>query len=291
VQIANAHLAVEIDSHGAELRSVRTSDTSEWLWNGDPAFWAGRSPLLFPVIGKSPNGCVSIEGVTYAMLPHGFARNLDFSIEAMDKDWVQLSLTESDATRVSFPFSFRLTLTYSLLGSSIRCLARVANNDRRPMPFQFGFHPGLVWPLPNSAGKRHVVTLGNAAEPALHRLDKNLLLDDRELASPFSAGRLVPERAMFDEDAMLFLSGAGDSFCFAAEGGAKVEMKTVNLPHFAIWQQPGAPFLCLEPWHGTEPFAGTGNSLETRHGSVRLEPREQMEFQMDLRLTPAPPAS
>ena len=285
MQIANDHLSVEIAARGAELLSVRTPDGAEWLWHGDPAFWGGRSPLLFPVVGKSPDNAVSIGGVTHPMAPHGFARTLDFVEEAAGPDWARLVLTESDVTRASLPFAFQLTLTYRLDGPSISCLASVANLDSVAMPFQFGFHPGFAWPLPGSAGKPHVVTLGHGGEPALYRLDADKLLIDAPLASPFKAGRLVPERAMFDDDAMLFPTGAGNGFSFAAEGGAKIEMKTANLPHFALWQKPGAPFLCLEPWRGTAPIAGTGNSLESRNGSVSLPPGEQMDFRMELRFT------
>jgi galactose mutarotase-like enzyme len=176
-------------------------------------------------------------------------------------------------------------MTYRLDGASISCLASVSNIDSVPMPFQFGFHPGFVWPLPSSAGKKHVVTLGNGGAPGLYRLDADKLLVDDAQPTPFAAGRLVPDRAMFEDDAMLFPTGAGNSFSFSAEGGARIDMKTANLPNFAIWQKPGAPFLCLEPWRGTAPLAGTGDALETRNGTASLSPGEQMDFRMELKFT------
>ncbi len=285
VQIANDHLRVEIAARGAELRSIRTTDGAEWLWNGDPAFWTGRSPLLFPVIGRSPNNQVSIGGASFPMAAHGFARILDFAEDGSGPDWARFTLDESDVTRASFPYAFQLSMTYRLDGTSVSCLASVTNIDSVPMPFQFGFHPGFVWPLPGSDGKRHTVTLGNGAEPGLYRLNADKLLIDEPHPSPFAAGRLEPDRSMFDDDAMLFPAGAGTSFSFAAEGGARIDMKTANLPNFAIWQKPGAPFLCLEPWHGTAPFSGTGDALETRNGAASLSPGEQMDFRMELKFT------
>lgn len=36
-----------------------------------------------------------------------------------------------------------------------------------------------------------------------------------------------------------------------------------NFPHFALWKQPNAPFLCFEPWQGYADSIDTqGNILE-----------------------------
>lgn len=51
-----------------------------------------------------------------------------------------------------------------------------------------------------------------------------------------------------------------------------------NFPHFGIWKQKDAPFICLEPWHG---FADTKNSsgiLTEKEGLFALEPYESRDF-------------
>lgn len=68
----------------------------------------------------------------------------------------------------------------------------------------------------------------------LWRLDADGLLIDRVKKSPFAAGRLIPESEMVAEDAMLFPDGAGNMIRFAADGGTSVEMRTTNLPNFAL---------------------------------------------------------
>ena len=288
MQIANDRLTVEISERGAELRSLKTHDGAEWLWQGDAAWWTGRSPLLFPVVGRSPGNTVTIAGVPHAMPAHGIARISDFDEEARGSDWVRLVLEDSAASRENYPFAFRLTVTYRLVDATLSIIAGVTNRDSVAMPFQFGFHPGFSWPLPGGAGHRHSITLANGAEPPLYRLDDDKLLVDAALPSPFTAGRLSPEPAMFEADAMLFPTGVGHDVRFGIDNGPGVRMVTANLPHFAIWQKPGAPFLCLEPWHGTAPFADSGNALETRHGSMLLPPGETADFRMELTLTTAP---
>lgn len=287
MQIGNDRLTVEISERGAELRSIRTADGAEWLWQGDPAFWTGRSPLLFPVVGRSPGNTVTIDGRSFPMPAHGVARISDFAEEAHGADWARLVLEDSAASRESYPFAFRLMLTYRLVDSTLSVIAGVTNRDSVPMPFQFGFHPGFAWPLPGGEGRRHLVTLASAAEPPLYRLDAEKLIVDASLPSPFRAGVLAPEPSLFEDDAMLFPSGAGHEVSFGVEHGPEVRMTTANLPHFAVWQKPGAPFLCLEPWHGTAPFAGTGNALERRHGMMLLAPNDTADFRMDLTFVPA----
>jgi galactose mutarotase-like enzyme len=60
-------------------------------------------------------------------------------------------------------------------------------------------------------------------------------------------------------------------------------MSTSSLPAFALWQKPGAPFLCLEPWCGMAPFPSQGAALEARNGSVMMAPNARTVFAMDLR--------
>lgn len=46
--LENENLKVEIDSFGAEIKSVkRKSDNFEYMWCGDKKYWGRTSPVLF----------------------------------------------------------------------------------------------------------------------------------------------------------------------------------------------------------------------------------------------------
>jgi galactose mutarotase-like enzyme len=287
MQISNDVLTLELATRGGELRSIRTADGAEWLWHGDPAWWGGRSPLLFPVVGKSPSDTVTIAGRPYPMPSHGVARISEFVVAESTATSARFVLQPNDETRKSYPFSFRLDISYTLEANRIGIVATVLNRDEAPMPFQFGYHPGFAWPLPGSEGKPHAVTLANGGEPALYRLDTDKLLIPTPHPSPFDAGHLLPHRSQYEDDAMIFVQGAGDHIAFFADGGGRIDMQTQNLPNFALWQKPGAPYLCLEPWHGTAPWADQCDALETRNGALTLAPGESASFRMDLTITPA----
>ena len=52
IRIGNQHLTVDVSSLGAEMQALATIDGLSWLWKGDAAYWTGRSPILFPIVGS-----------------------------------------------------------------------------------------------------------------------------------------------------------------------------------------------------------------------------------------------
>lgn len=262
IRIGNDHLSVEISPLGAEMQSIVTGDGQSWLWDGDAAFWSGRSPVLFPIVGKAPNDHVSIEGHRYPMGQHGFARRSEFELVATGPDHCLFELRSSQSSSSIFPFDFTLALEHRVEGRGVVVTAEVSNADHRPMPFGIGFHPAFVWPLPGCAGAEHSVTLDNGGEPDLVRLSGGLVRPET-LPSPFNKGELVLDHGLFAADAMLFPKGAGAGLRYAA-GGKAIRFTWENLPNFALWSKPGAPFICLEPWRGTAAEVGGSDGLAER---------------------------
>lgn len=262
-RIENEHLSINVSSLGAEMQSITTRDKAEWLWNGNAAFWTGRSPVLFPIVGKAPDDTLLIDGKPHAMAQHGFARRREFSLAAASDTLCRYSLEASDETRAVYPFDFLLSVEHSLDGPTLTVAAEVENHGGAAMPFGFGFHPAFVWPLPGAAGKPHVVTLDNAGAPQRQPLEKGLLSQGRT-SSPFTAGRLVLSSELFVDDALVFPEGAGSGLTFQAEDGPALAFRFENLPNLALWTKPGAPFLCVEPWHGTAAEYGGSRELKDR---------------------------
>ena len=51
ISLRSSELSAEIDPLGAQLSILRDAAGRDLLWNGDAAVWAGRAPLLFPIVG------------------------------------------------------------------------------------------------------------------------------------------------------------------------------------------------------------------------------------------------
>lgn len=69
--IDNGILTVKAGEHGAELQSIIRNGI-EYLWQGDPAFWGRRSPVLFPIVGSVWDGRYRVEGKEFRLGQHGF---------------------------------------------------------------------------------------------------------------------------------------------------------------------------------------------------------------------------
>ena len=277
VRITSDELVAEISSLGSEMQLLQTSDGRDWLWNGDAAFWTGRSPILFPIVGKAPDNHIAVDGISYEMGQHGFARRAEWMLADASTTACRFELESSKATLKIYPFEFLLSLTHSLDGHRLTVTAEVENRDSRPMPFGLGYHPAFLWPLPGAQGKPHTVTLDNGAEPLLTRLEDGLVMQDRQ-PSPFTSGRLTLAYELFETDAMIFAEGAGEGLTYAAEDGPSLKFTFANLPNLALWQKPGAPFLCVEPWHGTAAEAQGSAEMAKRPYTTILPAGEKASF-------------
>lgn len=276
-RLENEQLSIEISSLGAELQSLATKDGRCFLWNGDAAFWNGRSPILFPIVGKAPDDTVLIDGKPYPMAQHGLARRREFTLTAASAQSCCFTLTSNDETKSVYPFDFSLALTYQLAQNTLSVTARVTNTGDDAMPYGIGFHPAFLWPLPGAEGKAHHIMLDNGAEPELLRLSGGLL-DQATQPSPFRAGHLTLDASQYVEDAMIFPQGAGTGLTYEAEGGPSLHFTFKNLPNLALWQKPGAPFICIEPWHGMAAQHGKGSELKDRPYTALLPAGEMADY-------------
>ncbi|WP_375452759.1 aldose 1-epimerase family protein [uncultured Devosia sp.] len=276
-RIGNEQLSVEVSPLGAEMQAITTADGAQWLWHGDGTYWGGRSPILFPMVGKAPNDTISLDGKSYPMSQHGFARRSDFELVAASATSCRFELMATEASREVYPFDFLLAVTHAVEGTAVTVTAEVTNRDQKVMPFGIGFHPAFVWPLSGATTDIHEVRLDNGAEPALIRLEQGLVVP-RELASPFRAGKLVLEHDLFEADAMLFPQGAGAGLTYGCPGGPSIKLDWENLPNLALWSKPGAPFICIEPWHGTAAEVGGSDDLAQRPYAEVLGPGATARF-------------
>ncbi|QPM90236.1 aldose 1-epimerase family protein [Pseudooceanicola algae] len=277
--ISSPDLSVTLSPLGAEMQAITLADGRELLWHGDPAHWSGRAPVLFPIVGRAPDDILSSGGVEAPMKQHGFARRSTFELEEATASLARFVLTDSDESRGVYPFLFRLTLTYRVEGAQLSVLAEVENRDSHDMPFGLGFHPAFAWPLPGAEGEDHHILLRDDAEPALARLTDGYLTDDR-LPSPFDKGLLTVTPDLFEADAMIFPEGSGSELLYAAQGGdaPALRFRFENTPNLGIWTKPGAPFLCIEPWHGMAARQGAGPEITERPNTVRLSPGATQRF-------------
>jgi galactose mutarotase-like enzyme len=104
----------------------------------------GGIPILFPICGNLPANTYTLNGQSYTLKQHGFARELPWEVVDQatdDRASITLSLTSNDQTRAVYPFDFQLLFTYTLEGNKLIAHQRYVNHSDSPMPFSAGFHP------------------------------------------------------------------------------------------------------------------------------------------------------
>jgi galactose mutarotase-like enzyme len=281
IRIESDRLTAEISEAGAELQRLTDSAGRDYLWNGDPTFWAGRAPILFPIVGTLNGNHFRWHGRHYSLPRHGFARRSSFAITEHDRDGLILRLDADDATRAVWPFEFSLEMIYTLRGATLTMTGRVTNRGGDPMPVSFGYHPALRWPLPGAATKDGHVIRFDRPEPAhVRRLDASGLLDPTPRPTPVEGDTLNLNDDLFVEDALIFDNLASRSLVYQGPGTARVLVDFAGMPELGLWMKPGASYLCIEPWQGFSDPAGFTGTLDEKPGLVSIAPGERRSFTM-----------
>lgn len=264
--LENDTLRVEIDSFGAEIKSVkRTADDREYMWQADPKYWGRTSPVLFPFVGAPKNKEYRYEGQTYTMGQHGFARDMEFSCESpSDGNSIWFVIENNEETYAKYPFRFRLHIGYELEKNHVRVLWKVENTDRKPIYFSIGAHPAFNCPIHGETDKvgyglhfghieGNLHHHGNTADGAAVMKDEVLRLAD---------GTVTFTPGFFDKCTYMVEGRQTDEVSLLDDAGAPYVTVRFDAPLFGIWSPEGkdAPFVCIEPWYGrcdAEDFEGS----------------------------------
>lgn len=280
-RIASDRLTAEISEDGAELQRLTDAAGRDYLWDGDPAFWAGRAPILFPIVGSLNGDRFRWRGQDYSLPRHGYARRRRFSVVEQGPDGLVLRLAADDAIRAAWPFDATLDMIFTLGGATLTMTARVTNGGPDPMPTSFGFHPALRWPLPGAPSKAGHVIRFDKPEPApVRRLDAAGLLDPATRPTPVERDTLALDEGLFAEDALIFDALESRRLTYRGPGTAEVAVDFQGMPQLGLWMKPGAGYLCIEPWQGYSDPAGFDGSIDEKPGMVTIAPGESRNFGM-----------
>ena len=250
-------IAVTIQAQGAELSSLRNAGGRELLWQAGPQ-WPRHAPILFPIVGRLKNDTLRHNGKTYPMTQHGFARDRRFAWIEQGPRSCKLALSDDAETRARYPFAFRLEVTYGIDGPDLEVVFEVINTGAEMLPAALGGHPAFNWPLVPGLPKEAYTLTFDKTEPAPIRRLKDGLMRRQPEPNPVEGRTLALTEELFDDDAMIFDQVASTSIRFAATLGPaaatlgpEIEISWRGFRELGIWSKVGgAPFLCIEPWHG-----------------------------------------
>ncbi|RUW71573.1 MULTISPECIES: aldose 1-epimerase family protein [unclassified Mesorhizobium] len=243
-------ISATIVRQGAELVSLRDSEGTELLWQAGPA-WKRHSPILFPIVGRLKGDQLRHRGRSYPMAQHGFARDRRFAWTEQGPRSCTLLLTDDAGTREQYPFAFHLAISYSLRLRQLDVSFTITNTGGETLPASIGGHPAFNWPLlPDLPKTAYQLRFANDESAPIRRLKDGLLLPTPQ-PTPVKGKILALSESLFEEDAVIIDRPASANVRYAAGHGPALEISWQGFRELGIWSRPGgAPFLCIEPWHG-----------------------------------------
>jgi galactose mutarotase-like enzyme len=285
ITISSGALSAEIDPMGAELHSLRDGQGRDLLWNGDPAFWTGRAPLLFPIVGAVNGGQYRLDGRAYPMAKHGFARRSLFEVTEATPASAAFRLADSHETRQVYPFAFRLDVRFEIAGPTLTMRVVVSNPSDRPLPASFGFHPAFRWPLPGAGARADQSIIFDEDETApIRRVGPDGLVRAAGEPSPVEGRRLRLRDGLFEDDALIFERPASRGLRYGGQAGPGLRIDYPDLPYLGVWTKPGAGFIAIEPWAGIADPVGYEGDFRDKPGVFVVAPGAERAFEMSVAL-------
>lgn len=277
IEIRSAALSAAINPHGAELTHLRDAGGRELMTDADPAFWTGHAPILFPIVGAVRDDRYRLDGETYHLGKHGFARHSTFAVIEQGQSRAVFLLQDNDETLAAYPRKFALRITFTIEGATLSITAEIANRETtRTLPASFGFHPAFAWPLPygKPRAEHRIVFAADEPEP-LRELTPGGLIRPTTRPSPLEGGRTLQLRdALFTDDALIWDAVTSQSVRYGAESGPQLHVAFPDTPMLGIWTKPGAAYICIEPWHGIADPVGYDGDFAHKPGVFEVTPGE-----------------
>lgn len=263
-------LEIKTVKKGAELISAKFEGV-EKIHDG-VNFWNRHSPVLFPIVGKLKDGKTQIDGKTYEMGQHGFARDMEFE-EIGENSYV---LKSNEETLKKFPFKFELYISYETTKNKITTKYKVINKDEKNMIFGLGGHPAFICDY--SSGKYRIEFENEEENIEFYQLENGLLKTKPENKRKFlRENRIFLDKRTFENDAIIMKNFSSDDVYLKTETKTILDFHFKNFQYLAIWSKPGASFVCIEPWFNTADKANSNGIFEEKEDLIELKPNQKFE--------------
>ena len=264
----NGILKVEIAETGAEIRRV-TVCGEDAFYDGNPEIWSGVAPVLFPICGGLKNDTYTLNGKSYTIPKHGFARKSLFEVEDAWATGAVFLLRDNADTLKAFPWSFELRIKYTLSGSCINVEYDVFNKSDSKMYMSIGSHE--AYSCPEGIEDYDIIFEKKETLKAFKVVGTSL---SREYDIMLNCGDTLPlYNKYFDIDALVF-SDIKSRFVTLKnrKTGRSISVSFDGCNYLLLWTKPEAPYICIEPWAGIPSFLDEGSEISQKEGINAVEP-------------------
>lgn len=273
--LENEVLHVEVAAKGAELQSIANMLFGiEYLWGGDPAFWAKRSPILFPIVGTLKNNSYFYQGKSYQLPRHGFARDMEFQVEKQNRKEITMLLASNAETKKNYPFDFEFRIRYQLQGDELSTEYLVANTGTQMLLFSVGGHPAFRLPITKETTYAdYYLQFDESENLSRWPISAEGLLQTQPIPVLEDSNRLNLKKSLFYQDALVFKYPASSEISLrSGKTPHGIQFQMGEFPFLGIWSAKDADFICLEPWCGIADSVQSDQHLEHKEGIEKIAP-------------------
>lgn len=273
-QIGNEKLTIQVDSMGAELKSLKKIATGEeFMWEGEPRYWKRTSPILFPLVGGLKGGSFLLNGRRYPMSQHGFARDMEFKLKSQTNHEIWFTLASTEETLDKYPYAFVLEIGYELMEDTLVVKWKVENPSEQPMYFSIGGHPAFRCPIADGAKQADYRIRFEGKESIISNGIRDGLASGEKTEYPLEDGCFWITKHLFDVDTFVIEDGQVHQVSLLKPDGTAYVTVDFDAPLVGIWSPPGkeAPFVCIEPWYGRCDAIDFEGTWEEREWGQHLE--------------------
>jgi galactose mutarotase-like enzyme len=278
IQLSNGILSLAVDEKGAQMRSLCDERTGrEYLWQADAAVWGRTAPILFPAVGKMHGDGFIHAGERYPMAKHGFVRDAEFIADVLKEDYLVLSYSPDENVKKCYPFDFEFTAKFALDGSALVFAYEVENKGKKPMYFSLGAHPGF-----NISFGDKVVFESEESLTALYFNEADRPNPDAAPVTLEKENTIEITEDFFEKGSLCFPPVNSESVSLvSADGEEYLHMHFGKVPHLWLWAKAGAPYICIEPWHGADETVPV-DVLKDKKGIVSLDAGKKFVFEIKI---------
>ncbi len=286
--LENEYLQLCFRSIGGEITSIKSKSGMEYLWQGDPAYWAGQAPVLFPICGSLRNNTASIGNNSTCHMPrHGIARKREFQLEELSTNSITFTLHSDEITKESYPYDFSLQITYSLEKNTIITSYHIKNESNVPMPFFIGGHPAFHCPLSHGESfEDYVVEFEQVENTSCPGLDMTTGIIDPSIRIPcLENEKILPlKHDLFYKDSLIFDKLKSRQVQLkSVKSNHGIEFTFQDFDYFILWSSYNdGPFVALEPWTGLSTCKDEDDVFEHKRGVRILNSQESVTLQYSI---------
>ncbi len=273
-------------SFGGELISFKLEGI-EKIHQGEEArdengkvYWKRHSPVLFPIVGKLKRNQTMINGRTFEIMQHGFARDMQYEPITKLDNFHSYVLKSNKYTMARYPYEFELYNTYRQEENKLIYIYKVINTGTTNMPFGLGSHPAFKIDQDDLIKGNYYLEF-EEEETRAHFL----YLIDGLVATEYAKNKLENNKIIsldehtFDNDAIIMKGIQNKKISLKNHRTRKtvLTMDFTGWPYLGVWSKPGAPFICLEPWMSTADSIHSSNVFVKKPDMMVLAPGEEFE--------------